>query len=153
MMHCLFAVAWLYLTELQTTENCHWGACTESDDSSCPTTEWCPWNSALAHPIRLARTSRLWFGWAMLAICTCACLIKLAAEGLHNHTYRHVAVYRSSEDINVGAESWFSNLQSLIRFQDYESPLSVPHCWAYPDVSMYCFLVAYNQLWHHRRKI
>ena len=21
-------------------ENCHWGDCTESDDSSCPTTEW-----------------------------------------------------------------------------------------------------------------
>ena len=23
-----------------TIENCHWGDCTESDDSSCPTTEW-----------------------------------------------------------------------------------------------------------------
>jgi alpha-galactosidase len=22
-------------------ENCHWGRCTDSDDSSCPTTEWC----------------------------------------------------------------------------------------------------------------
>ena len=25
-----------------TIENCHWGDCTNSDDSSCPTTEWCP---------------------------------------------------------------------------------------------------------------
>ena len=26
------------------TENCHWGRCTDSDDSSCPTAEWCPMN-------------------------------------------------------------------------------------------------------------
>lgn len=25
-------------------ENCHWGDCTDSDDSSCPTLEWCPFN-------------------------------------------------------------------------------------------------------------
>merc|ERR1719473_135697 len=25
-------------------ENCHWGRCTDSDDSSCPTQEWCPFN-------------------------------------------------------------------------------------------------------------
>ena len=25
-------------------ENCHWGRCTEGDDSSCPTTDWCPFN-------------------------------------------------------------------------------------------------------------
>lgn len=25
-------------------ENCHWGACTEDDASSCPTTDWCPFN-------------------------------------------------------------------------------------------------------------
>ena len=27
-----------------TTENCHWGACTEDDASSCPTADWCPFN-------------------------------------------------------------------------------------------------------------
>ena len=66
-----------------TIENCHWGDCTASDDSSCPTTEWCPFN------------------W-----------------------------YRSSGDINAGATSWLRNLQSTIKFQDYETPLSVPGCWA-----------------------
>jgi len=25
-------------------ENCHWGRCTNSDDSSCPTADWCPFN-------------------------------------------------------------------------------------------------------------
>ena len=25
-------------------ENCHWGRCTGSDDSSCPTVDWCPFN-------------------------------------------------------------------------------------------------------------
>ena len=29
-----------------TIENCHWGDCTDSDDSSCPTLDWCaPSNS------------------------------------------------------------------------------------------------------------
>jgi len=70
-----------------TIENCHWGDCTSSDDSSCPTEEWCPFN------------------W-----------------------------YRSSGDINSGAQSWLSNLQTTIRFQDYDHPLSVPGCWAYPDM-------------------
>merc|ERR1719469_1547918 len=27
-----------------TIENCHWGDCTDSDDSSCPTQDWCPFN-------------------------------------------------------------------------------------------------------------
>jgi hypothetical protein len=27
-----------------TIENCHWGRCTDSDDSSCHTREWCPFN-------------------------------------------------------------------------------------------------------------
>ena len=27
-----------------TIENCHWGRCTPSDDSSCPTHDWCPFN-------------------------------------------------------------------------------------------------------------
>ena len=25
-------------------ENCHWGRCTDADDSSCPTVDWCPFN-------------------------------------------------------------------------------------------------------------
>jgi len=70
-----------------TIENCHWGDCTDSDDSSCPTEEWCPFN------------------W-----------------------------YRTSGDINAGSESWISNLQTTIKFQDWERPLSVPGCWAYPDM-------------------
>ena len=93
-------------------ENCHWGRCTDSDDSSCPTTEWCPFN------------------W-----------------------------YRSSGDINAGhvsppqspprldfqggflerllvayQGSWYANLQTTIRFQTWEAPVSQPGCWAYPDM-------------------
>ena len=70
-----------------TIENCHWGICTESEQSSCPSADWCPFN-----------------------------------------------FYRSSVDINGYAESWFSNLQSTIRFLDHDAPLSVPHCWAFPDM-------------------
>lgn len=70
-----------------TIENCHWGDCTDGDDSSCPTKDWCPWN------------------W-----------------------------YRTSEDINGGPMSWLKNLQTTTRFQDYKEPLSVPGCWAYPDM-------------------
>ena len=70
-----------------TIENCHWGDCTDGDDSSCPTKDWCPWN------------------W-----------------------------YRTSQDINSGAMSWLSNLQTTTRFQDYDTPLSVPGCWSYPDM-------------------
>ena len=70
-----------------TIENCHWGDCTDSDDSSCPTQDWCPFN------------------W-----------------------------YRSSGDINAGATSWLGNLQTTIKFQDYDKPLSQPGCWAYPDM-------------------
>ena len=68
-----------------TIENCHWGRCTDSDDSSCPTQTWCPFN------------------W-----------------------------YRTSGDINAGFDSWFQNLQTTTKFQDYDAPLSVPGCWAYP---------------------
>ena len=27
-----------------TIENCHWGRCSDGDDSSCPTQDWCPFN-------------------------------------------------------------------------------------------------------------
>ena len=36
--------------------------------------------------------------------------------------------------LNAGLTSWFANLQSTIKFQDVENPLSVPSCWAYPDM-------------------
>eukprot|EP00931_Biecheleriopsis_adriatica_P060406 TRINITY_DN36279_c0_g1_i1.p1 TRINITY_DN36279_c0_g1~~TRINITY_DN36279_c0_g1_i1.p1 ORF type:complete len:429 (-),score=54.60 TRINITY_DN36279_c0_g1_i1:155-1441(-) len=68
-------------------ENCHWGACTNSDDSSCPTQQWCPFN------------------W-----------------------------YRTSGDINSSPLSWLNNLQTAVKFLDYEAPLSQPGCWAYPDM-------------------
>ena len=68
-------------------ENCHWGDCTDSDDSSCPTQDWCPFN------------------W-----------------------------YRSSGDINSGPTSWLKNLQTTIRFQSWDAPVSQPGCWAYPDM-------------------
>ena len=67
-------------------ENCHWGRCTDSDDSSCPSVDWCPFN------------------W-----------------------------YRSSGDINAGHSSWYANLQTTIRFQSWEAPVSQPGCWAYPE--------------------
>ena len=70
-----------------TIENCHWGRCTDSDDSSCPTADWCPFN------------------W-----------------------------YRTSGDINAGSQSWYANLQTATRFLDADAPLSVPGCWAYPDM-------------------
>ena len=42
--------------------------------------------------------------------------------------------YRTSGDINAGATSWLQNLQTTTKFQDYDKPLSVPGCWAYPDM-------------------
>ena len=30
--------------------------------------------------------------------------------------------------------TWYGNLQTTIRFQDWEYPLSRPGCWAYPDM-------------------
>lgn len=37
-------------------ENCHWGHCDDSDDSSCPTLDWCPFNwykefASPSHPL------------------------------------------------------------------------------------------------------
>ena len=42
--------------------------------------------------------------------------------------------FRTSGDINAGLTSWLANLQTTVRFQDAEAPLSVPGCWAYPDM-------------------
>ena len=42
--------------------------------------------------------------------------------------------YRTSGDSNNDLGTWYKNLQTTTRFQDYENPLSVPSCWAYPDM-------------------
>ena len=42
--------------------------------------------------------------------------------------------YRSSGDINPGAESWFANLQSVVPYTKNTAPLSTQSCWAYPDM-------------------
>jgi len=42
--------------------------------------------------------------------------------------------FRTSGDINSHTDSWYANLQTTIKFQDKENPLSVPSCWAYPDM-------------------
>ena len=42
--------------------------------------------------------------------------------------------YRTSKDINSGLTDWFANLQTTRRFQNTTTPLSVPSCWAYPDM-------------------
>eukprot|EP00040_Diaphanoeca_grandis_P044837 m.271969 g.271969 ORF g.271969 m.271969 type:complete len:602 (+) comp98455_c0_seq1:225-2030(+) len=68
-------------------ENCHWGDCTPDDASSCPTTDWCPFN------------------W-----------------------------YRTSGDSNNAMGTWYNNLQTTIRFQSWDKPVSQPGCWAYPDM-------------------
>ncbi len=49
-------------------------------------------------------------------------------------TYLHLRRYRTSGDINNSPMSWYSNLQTTIQFQDPINPLSVPGCWAYPDM-------------------
>jgi len=42
--------------------------------------------------------------------------------------------YRTSHDISTASQSWVRNLQSTIPFQSWDSPLSQPGCWAYPDM-------------------
>ena len=48
-----------------TIENCHWGDCTNSDDSSCPTQDWCPFNCETPpFPAELcAGQHQLWWWW------------------------------------------------------------------------------------------
>lgn len=68
---------------IDVVENCHWGACTGNDASSCPTKDWCPFN------------------W-----------------------------YRTSGDSDNGLGTWYKNLQSTIKFQSWDEPVSQPGCWA-----------------------
>ena len=42
--------------------------------------------------------------------------------------------YRSSGDINAGANSWFANLQTVVPYTHRDRPLSTQSCWAYPDM-------------------
>jgi len=42
--------------------------------------------------------------------------------------------FRTSGDISASWSSWFNNLQTTIKFLDYNNPLSRPGCWAYPDM-------------------
>ena len=42
--------------------------------------------------------------------------------------------FRTSGDINSGSQSWFNNLQTAVKFLDWAKPLSVPSCFAYPDM-------------------
>lgn len=42
--------------------------------------------------------------------------------------------FRTSGDITNTWSSFFSNLQTTIKFQDYNNPLARPGCWAYPDM-------------------
>eukprot|EP00658_Telonema_sp_P-2_P036208 TRINITY_DN26237_c0_g1_i1.p1 TRINITY_DN26237_c0_g1~~TRINITY_DN26237_c0_g1_i1.p1 ORF type:complete len:560 (+),score=92.76 TRINITY_DN26237_c0_g1_i1:54-1733(+) len=43
-------------------------------------------------------------------------------------------MYRTSIDISSDFTSWLHNLQTLLKFQSLQAPLSVPGCWAYPDM-------------------
>jgi len=53
--------------------------------------------------------------------------------------------FRTSGDISASWNSFFSNLQTTIKFQDYNNPLSRPGCWAYPDMLEVGNLPNYNQ--------
>lgn len=74
-------------TKAYEIENCHWGDCSDSDASSCPTEDWCPFN-----------------------------------------------FYRTSGDSSNKLSAWYDNLQTTIRFQTWDAPVSRPGCWAYPDM-------------------
>jgi len=53
--------------------------------------------------------------------------------------------FRTSGDISASWNSFFSNLQTTIKFQDYDNPLSRPGCWAYPDMLEVGNLPTYSQ--------
>lgn len=42
--------------------------------------------------------------------------------------------FRTSGDSNNKLGTWFDNMQTTIRFQGWDSPVSRPGCWAYPDM-------------------
>ena len=58
---------------------------------------------------------------------------------MSNNTHRVIGCspfnwYRTSGDSNNGLGTWYNNLQSTIKFQDWDEPVSQPGCWAYPDM-------------------
>lgn len=64
----------------------------------------------------------------MLFCLICCCLLAPTAPAA---VFRR---YRTSGDSNNKLGTWFDNLQTTVRFQDWDAPLSVPGCWAYPDM-------------------
>ena len=42
--------------------------------------------------------------------------------------------FRTSGDSDNGLGTWYRNLQTTRRFQDWDAPVSQPSCWAYPDL-------------------
>ena len=105
-------------------ENCHWGACSEGEDSSCPTEGWVSGGSAKprASPRRLPPLPQYHTRLPMPPRARLP-----PAQCPFNW-------YRTSGDINSSPMSWLANLQTTIRFQDPATPLSRPGCWAYPDM-------------------
>jgi len=56
------------------------------------------------------------------------------SSGCPTHDWCPFNMYRSGVDISSDSTTWLRNLQTLIKFQDVQQPLSVPGCWAYPDM-------------------
>jgi len=57
----------------------------------------------------------------------------------------HLIFFRTSGDISPSWNSWFNNLQTVIKFLDYNNPLSRPGCWAYPDMLEVGNIANYNE--------
>jgi len=43
-------------------------------------------------------------------------------------------MFRVSKDIMTRRTSWYENLQRMVKFSDWDEPISGPDCWAYPDM-------------------
>ena len=56
------------------------------------------------------------------------------ASGCPTEEWCPFNLYRTSGDVAKAAGSWLHNLQTTSKFRDLKAPLSVPHCWAYPDM-------------------
>ena len=101
-----------------TIENCHWGDCTASDDSSCPTQEWCPFNVSPG-PVYTAvctvAPDRCQFGGAPCGSFSRCPVLRGRASCRVLTAAAAAQWYRSSGDINSGSESWMRNLQVTTR--------------------------------------
>ena len=56
------------------------------------------------------------------------------ASGCPTEDWCPFNLYRTSGDVAKAPGSWLHNLQTTSKFRDLKAPLSVPHCWAYPDM-------------------